>query len=429
MINKKFFYISYENLINFSFIVYFANPFFISFFSFLKIPHTITVLLTLLMIYIPVFVLFFLNSKKYLKVDFVILYIFLILFFAITWLIHPEYTPYYLKREYGVFDTVFFPTHGIYAYLFIRLINNPCKILKNLKFSGYLMIFYFLAEIYLYTKRGFWYGVVGDNGKAIMSYSVSFGYQVLFFLVIFLYSFFKYNKKLDLIFTLMYIIMLFIGGSRGPFIFVITFIVVYWFLELSNRAEFIKHKNKSILFFISGFILYYFKNDILFFISKQIKTFGFSSRFIDKLLLGTIFSDSGRSIIWQKTIEMIKENPFGYGAMGSRHVITNVIFAGYPHNVILEILVDFGVFFGLIILSMFLINILIMFYGKNTKEYRGIFLVFLSCSLGLLLSLTYWNSNVFWGSIAIVISCLFDLKNKRKYRILSLEQENYFDRK
>ncbi|EGV11150.1 hypothetical protein HMPREF9127_0870 [Parvimonas sp. oral taxon 393 str. F0440] len=34
MINKKLVYISDENLINFSFIVYFANPFFISFFLF-----------------------------------------------------------------------------------------------------------------------------------------------------------------------------------------------------------------------------------------------------------------------------------------------------------------------------------------------------------------------------------------------------------
>lgn len=90
--------------------------------------------------------------------------------------------------------------------------------------------------------------------------------------------------------------------------------------------------------------MYYFRNNILVFISNQINMIGFSSRFIDKILLGTISSDSGRSIIWGRTIEMIKQNPLGYGGMGTRHIITDIIFAGYPHSVILEILVDFGVF-------------------------------------------------------------------------------------
>lgn len=421
MINKKLFYISYENLINFSFIVYFANPFFISFFSFLKIPNTISVFFTLLMIYVPVFILFFVDSKKYLKADFAILYIFLILFFGITWLFHPEYTPYYLKREYGIWDTVFFPTHGIYTYLFVRMVNNPNKMLRNIKISGCLMFFYFLNEIYLYTQRGFWYGVVGSNGQAKMSYSVSFGYQLLFFLIAFLYSSFKYKKTSDILITLGFVVMLFIGGSRGPFIFIITFIIMYWLLEFSNRNNFLKYKNKLIVFFSIGSILYYFRNNILVLISTQINNIGFSSRFIDKILLGTISSDSGRSIIWGRTIEMIKQNPLGYGGMGTRHIITDIIFAGYPHSVILEILVDFGVFFGLIILSLFFINILIMFFNKNRKEWRGIFLIFLSSSFCLFLSLSYWNNNAFWGTIGIMVGCYLETRKKHNYKNFSLQ--------
>lgn len=420
MINKKLFYISYENLATFSFIVYFANPFFISFFSFFRIPNTISVFLTLLMIYVPLFILFFVAPKKYLKADFVILYIFLILFFGITWIFHPEYTPYFLKREYGVWDTVFFPTHGIYTYLFVRIMDTPDKMLKNLKISGYLMFFYFLNEIYLYTQRGYWLGVVGSNGQAKMSYSILFGYQLLFFLIMFLYSSFKHKKISDILITLAYFIMLFIGGSRGPIIFVVNFILLYWFLEFLNRNNFLKYKNKLIVFFLIGSVLYYFRNNILVFISNQINMIGFSSRFIDKILLGTISSDSGRSIIWEKAIEMIEKNPFGYGGMGTRHVITDLIFAGYPHSVILEILVDFGIFFGGIILAVFLINTLIMFFDKKRTEWRGIFLIFLSSSFCLFLSLTYWNNNTFWGTIGIVVSCWISLKIKSKERSLSL---------
>ncbi|EGV11071.1 conserved domain protein [Parvimonas sp. oral taxon 393 str. F0440] len=46
-----------------------------------------------------------------------------------------------------------------------------------------------------------------------------------------------------------FVVMLFIGGSRGPFIFIITFIIMYWLLEFSNRNNFLKYKNKLIVFF------------------------------------------------------------------------------------------------------------------------------------------------------------------------------------
>lgn len=421
MVNKSFFRISFENLAKFSFVVYFANPFFISFFSLFKIPNTVSVLLTLLMIYVPLFTLFFLDSKKYLKADFAILYIFLILFFGITWLFHPEYTPYYLKREYGVWDTVFFPTHGIYTYLFVRLMDTPEKILKNVKISGYLMFFYFLNEIYLYTQRGFWYGVAGNNGQAKMGYSVLFGYQVLFFLITFLYCSFKYKKKSEMAITLGFFIMLFIGGSRGPVIFIVAFVIIYWILEFLKHNKFLKYKKRIMGFFISSYILYYFKNNILIFISRQLNLVGFSSRFVDKLLHGTISSDSGRSVIWEKTVEMIKQNPFGYGGMGSRHFLTEIIFAGYPHSFVLEILADFGIFFGGMILILFLINTLIMLFDKKREEWRGVFLIFLSSSFCLFLSLSYWNNNTFWGTIGIVMNCWLHLRKKRDYRSFSLK--------
>lgn len=50
------------------------------------------------------------------------------------------------------------------------------------------------------------------------------------------------------------------------------------------------------------------------------------------LLVNNITDDSGRLVIWNVAVDMIKENPFGYGAMGTRHVISEIIIQGHPHN-------------------------------------------------------------------------------------------------
>ena len=56
--------------------------------------------------------------------------------------------------------------------------------------------------------------------------------------------------------------------------------------------------------------------------------------------------------------------------MGTRHIITDIIAAGYPHSIILEILVDYGVFIGGVLLLFFLLNR--RFYSNFTSVFHYI---------------------------------------------------------
>lgn len=409
-------HINTKQLAEFAFIMYFANSLLRTIFSWLLGgTGALTVLCSLALVYIPVLLLCIVNHKKYIKIDFIILMLWILLFLSVTLAFHSEYKYYYLREDYGVWDHILIPYRGIYAYLFIRLIDDPKRIIKCMKISGWLMFFQFAYRIYGYLRRGYWYGVSGSNSSAEFSYNISFGYEVLLFTLVFLYCALKEKKMPDIVASIIGTMMILVAGSRGPVLVMAIFFVLYILMEM-------KYSRKKMLL-ISGIILvsillYFSYTYILLALSKIITRFGFSSRFITSLMSGTISNDSGRSRIWGAAIDMIKQNPWGYGALGTRPVISNIIVAGYPHSVILEILVDYGVFIGGGILIVFLVNSIEILFTKKRSEWSGVFLIFFSSSCSLFLSLTYWSIPSFWATIGIGVCCHRAVKKKNKTKMM-----------
>lgn len=98
---------------------------------------------------------------------------------------------------------------------------------------------------------------------------------------------------------------------------------------------------------------------------------------------------------------MIKKNPLGYGAMGTRHVIYQYIYVAHPHQFFLEILVDFGVIFGSIIIIWLGYKSVKLFLMKGQDEWKAVFLIFFARACQLLVSLTFWHSIGLWGALAV----------------------------
>lgn len=408
---KLIIHISTEQIAEFAFVMYFANSLIRTIFNWIFGGNSaLTIILALSMSYIPVLIVCIMNPRKYLKIDFVLLMVWTIMFLLLTLLFHPEYEYFYSRPEFGVWDHVLIPYRGIYAYLFIRLLDEPKKIMKCMKISGWLMFALFGYQILLFIRRGFWYGVAGANDRAQLSYSVSFGYDVLLFALLFLYNAFKDKKLSDIVASGISVGMILLGGSRGPILFIGVFIVLYILREL-------KESRRKILLItfttLTTVFLYLFYEVILAFVAVIIDNMGFSSRFITTLLSGTITSDSGRNKIWGAAIAMIKTKPLGYGAMGSRSIISELIYAGYPHSIVLEILIDYGVIVGGVILLIFLINTIQILFTHKREEWSGIFLVFFCAACSLFISLTYWSIPSFWGSLGIGVCCYRSVKTQK----------------
>jgi hypothetical protein len=349
------------------------------------------------------------NQTRAIKQDFVVIYFLVLLFFGVTLLIHPEYGYYYKRADYGVWDHVLHLYRGIYAYLYIRLLERPAQIKKCVKISGWIMYPYSVYKIINALRRGYWLGyAMNMEGQVEMSYSVAFGYEILPFVMFFLWDALYEKRISDIVPSVIGIFMIMIAGSRGPFLFILELIAIFVLLQIKESR---KRIIIIILVVLTGLLTYFYGDLILKWLIRVLAKFGFSSRILNTLVLGTVSSDSGRNMIWNTTIEMIKENPFGYGAMGTRHRLTTMVYTGYPHSILLEFLVDYGVVLGSALFGIFMLFSFKLIF-RSDNEWRFVFIPMFCAACCLFISLTYWSIPAYWSCLAIGYSSVLAKKRK-----------------
>lgn len=401
-------------LADLAFIFFFSSPFIQT--AFAKVLSVLGMaqysrLLTMCVVYLPVLFLCFLAPRKAFVADFAVVFVGIIGFFALSLIIHPEYAYWYGREVYGVWDYVLFPNQAIYAYLFIRLVNDPKRIRNNMKIASWLMYVYFVYLIIEANQRGYWYGVSTYDANAKTSYSVSFGYDVLLYMLFFLYDAIMHRKVWDILGAGIGGYMILTCGSRGPVLFIAIFVALMGLLYFKNS------RNKWIIMtlVISALVAVYIFYDVLLTAATTfLSSLNINSRTITMLLDGSVSEDNGRKGIWEAAAQMINENPWGYGAMGSQHVIANIIAAGYPHSVVLELMIDFGVILGAGIFVFLMYNACQIIFNKDNRDWAGVFLPLFCTSCQLFLSMCYWSSTGFWASIAIGVNCYLHRKQKKR---------------
>lgn len=159
------------------------------------------------------------------------------------------------------------------------------------------------------------------------------------------------GKHLDMILSLLGSFIILIVGCRGAVITLAVFFALY------VLGFYIPRGGKKYGFFkylvILGIIaIMIFSEQILTFISYGLSRIGFTSRTVNKLIAGggAFIESEGRRSIWTQAINNI--GFLGKGLFGDRTVILDeYAHAAYAHNFVLEILVDFGWIFGLIIVA------------------------------------------------------------------------------
>lgn len=365
----------------------------------------------LTILYATVFVLCVV-SRQYLIVDFVGLLILIVFYFLLTYMVHPEYQYVYTREQYGVWEYVLRPDNGIYAYLFVRLISQPKRLIRSLKTSGYLMYGYSALRLYLALSRGYW---IEENylGESIhLSYSLNFGYSLVIFVCCFIYCAIKEKKIRYFILAGAGIVMIFLGGSRGPLLNIAIFIAIYILISISESRKKILY---LIAFTLATIVLLLSYRQILMLTANILDMLNLPSRTITKLLDGSIAEDNGRTRIWMAAVDMIKSNPFGYGAMGARHGLYNIHVVGHPHNVFLEILIEYGVFLGPVMIIWFFVNSIRIFIAQDLGEWKYVYLIFFAYASQLLTSYTYWHSTGLWAVLAVMV-CIHEEKKGTKKR-------------
>lgn len=238
--------------------------------------------------------------------------------------------------------------------------------------------------------------------------NMGYAYTVLPCVLLFVSNLFnveEINKKiwhwLVAIFSVGFLIM---QGTRGPVLCVFIFILLMLFQKY-GLTKF------TVLISIVGAIITSIANSnwfktFLVSVNTFFENVGFSTRIIDKFLQDELSVSTSRDKISEYLMEIIKSDPLAIrGLFADRSVTIGWYSSGvgiYAHNLILELLFDFGVIIGGVA-SIYLIYSVIRFLFRGTKEAFHIIALVVVCGfVQLFMSSSFLISPYFFMLIGMM---------------------------
>lgn len=257
----------------------------------------------------------------------------------------PLYGYLLIFNSFNPLETLFRNTQLMLLLFFLSYTINMYKFGKMTYVLKYIIIlcpFAFVLELFFYYPNITYYreifglpfyrfaGIVGEPNFS----------GFLFFVLICISIYYKKKKYILLIFF-----FLFLVGSRASLLASIIFLIVYKFnlYNLSKYAFFLLFALPIILYLNSSMILNNY--DIV----ESINYF-----------------TSGRTMIWFNYLQLILDNPYGFGAFQSQYLISDgsIIQA---HNFFIQIISEYGVY------SYLILFISVIFWIKNSNVYLFLF--------------------------------------------------------
>lgn len=245
--------------------------------------------------------------------------------------------------------------------------------------------------------------------KSEVSYMMQFSYLLLPFVCIMSIRFFseKEKKFIHLLMIFIELILMFSYGSRGPLLCYAVFLLLYFLVAGKSLIA-------KIVLLVTLALIITNLTQILNFIGNTFISFGIESRTIDLITSGSILYGSGRDEIYSLIVSKINERPLiGWGPMGEYLFIDE-----YAHNIVLEILFDFGIVMGGIVLLLIFLPIVFSFFNTK-KELLPFFIAVLSYGV---VSLFFSGSYLIEDSFYVFLALLFHKARYKNFRSLSVNQ-------
>lgn len=248
------------------------------------------------------------------------------------------------------------------------------------------------------TSGLFQYG--GSNYQQL-SYNAAFAFSILLYNLLFnnRYRFRPLSNKLFscLSFFLMLgcIICILSSGGRGGFVLLLVDILYVFYLKGKDSIKSIIYILITVLIIV--FLLYFLDLGLV----KDLVDFGYERIFNTFFSHeGSAISRGGRDEVFNLALRYISENPFGYGFFRSYALMGN-----YPHNIILEILMDGG-FLLLLLFICFIVKLIIKLkrIGKEENQLTLFMLLFFYPIVMLSFTGTYLWNGMFWFCVVYILS-------------------------
>lgn len=316
---------------------------------------------------------------------------------------------YFFKRSYYGIDRILRPDCAIYAFLFFYLCNNPKDIKKVLVIYAYIYFIYLIViQLLPALQRGYWIDIGPGGNEMYFRYNLSFGYAISFPTIIFLHQYIKSKRLMSLLFFFSGFWLILTQGNRGALLVVLVYLFLVLLRLMRNTKLYIM---KISLLLFTFFIIYFYGKDLLMFLGNILQGLGIKSRNIEKLMNGSFADNNGRDYIWKTVIDHIKNGGiFGYGMLGDRPIIAPIHYAGYSHNIFLELIISFGII-GVAISALIIFRVLKMVLFCNNEDWYELYIILLANSAQLFLSMSLWYVWQFWAACAVSLKFRNTIKN------------------
>ena len=270
---------------------------------------------------------------------------------------------------------------GIWMLLFVGLFSDNKKLLNCLLLSAKPLFIYYILLFLRFWMRGYWVTIDYQGNEIRNSYNLDFGYNMAFCCIVFIYLYLKSKKISYACASLVGLLIMIMGGSRGAVVGVTLFIALFFIQRwrtMQNRTR----KIEIVFGIVFGALViinigFEKMQEIIVSIATRMNI---SGRLIEMILSGEILSDSGRNRIWKISMEIIKENGIrGAGFYGDRYIIGKSYYWGYCHNIFLELWIDYGTIIGTALIFILVASIIRMFIKNQDNEWAALLIIFLCC--------------------------------------------------
>lgn len=204
------------------------------------------------------------------------------------------------------------------------------------------------------------------------NYDMDASYRLLLSTLIVINYAFSSGNKFAIFSSLVGVFYSLAMGTRGPVLVIFAFILIRLYL-------FVKQKRSHHFFFYFaiciGIILLFVvgTTPVLQFFQNLLEDAGFSTRVFDLVLNEELLQSNSRQNIYETLISILKKDPWPHGLYAER-----LLGFYYAHNIYLEVLFNYGVLFGAIIL-LFLVLLPVLSYKKSQNTFARQWIIMLAC--------------------------------------------------
>lgn len=319
------------------------------------------------------------------KIKFILVYFFAITIFLVHYLIFPKNRLYIQELLLPMFFM------NIPALIYSLSITN-LSVLKKIMIKASYIVF-ILGTIL---------AILDFSGLASVGiYSMPLSYYMLLPAIMFLDRVIDDFSLKTLLFAIFSTVVILSIGSRGAILCILVFVFLK-FIRSTTRSSY-----KGLILRCGilgiGIIGYIFINEILQFLYVFLAKFGIRSRSL-LLFLREDIHLGGRTHLYNNIKEKIIDNPIlGLGLSGDRVVLDG----DYVHNFLLEVIANFGLVTGIVILGLLFIFIMKALFIKNRQKYN-IFIIWMSLgAVQLIVSSSYLINIKFWIFFGVLLNILF----------------------